>query len=580
MCLTVFSVPPPSAPVRARRRHPRRRLRTLFASTVAATIGLATLVAVPGATPVSQATSTYLCTGYTACDKAGYSHAGYAQNNKTMYWRMYAGHNCTNYVAYRMIQKGMPNERPWSGGGNATYWGTSMKDITDTTPAVGAVAWWKANAPGAGSSGHVAYVEKVVSSTEIVISEDSWSGDFHWRTIYKTGSGWPTGFIHFVDQQVPALTNTKLPSFNGAAPTVGTPIRGFYGNFKPKSAQALQWMVDGVAVPGATATTYTPAPADLGKTITLRTTATKAGYTSSSAVSTASAPVASGSLGRVAKPSVSGFPEVGSVLTAVPGTWSPGLDSSVFRWRADGVWLGEALNGPTLTLSRDLVDKNISVVEIAKRQGYKSSTNASANVGPVVSGVIELTEPFRASGVARYGSQLVFTPGTWAPADATATYQWFRDGAVVPGVTSNVYPLGAADVGHRITVRSVVAKDRWQGLARTADYGVVTTPSAIRMYAGGRKRGAVARVRITAPGVAAPTGVAWAKIGDHVVRGEVVDGKVELKLEGLVQGTKTMLVLFEGAGVVENSRAYAKVIVKPGKTKGQKNKGPKNKGKK
>ena len=29
-----------------------------------------------------------------------------------MYWRMYAGHNCTNYVAYRLIQTGMPDSRP------------------------------------------------------------------------------------------------------------------------------------------------------------------------------------------------------------------------------------------------------------------------------------------------------------------------------------------------------------------------------------------------------------------------------------------------------------------------------------
>ena len=61
-----------------------------------------------------------------------------------MYWRMYGGHNCTNYAAYRMVKAGLPNTRPWSGGGNATYWGTSMKSLTNATPRVGAVAWWKA----------------------------------------------------------------------------------------------------------------------------------------------------------------------------------------------------------------------------------------------------------------------------------------------------------------------------------------------------------------------------------------------------------------------------------------------------
>src|SRR3954467_7003323 len=130
-----------------------------------------------GAVPVlsaapAAATVTRLCYGYSTCARAGYSTAGYDRNNGTMYWRMYAGHNCTNYAAYRMVKSGLPNVRPWSGGGNAMYWGTSMPRITDGTPRIGAVAWWKANAGPAGSVGHVAYVEKVVSADQIVVSQD------------------------------------------------------------------------------------------------------------------------------------------------------------------------------------------------------------------------------------------------------------------------------------------------------------------------------------------------------------------------------------------------------------------------
>ena len=123
--------------------------------------------------PAQAAVST-LCDGYKACAQAGMSHAGYAQASGTMYWRMYSGHNCTNYVAYRMIQSGMSTARPWDGGGNATYWGSHMSSITDQTPAVGSVAWWKAGVYPAGSAGHVAYVEQVVSPEEIIVSQDSW----------------------------------------------------------------------------------------------------------------------------------------------------------------------------------------------------------------------------------------------------------------------------------------------------------------------------------------------------------------------------------------------------------------------
>ena len=102
-----------------------------------------------------------------------------------MFWRMYAGHNCTNYAAYRMVRSGMPNVRPWSGPGNAEYWGTSVPNLTDSVPRVGAIAWWRANAGPAGSSGHVAYIQRVVSANEIVVSQDSWGGDFSWASITR-----------------------------------------------------------------------------------------------------------------------------------------------------------------------------------------------------------------------------------------------------------------------------------------------------------------------------------------------------------------------------------------------------------
>lgn len=141
-----------------------------------------------------------LCTGYDACAAAGMSHAGYKEASVNSYWKMTKGHNCTNYVAYRLVRNGMPNTRPWSGSGNANNWGWANASRTDQSPAVGAVAWWDANAYPMGELGHVAYVEKVVSATEIIISQDSWTGyDFRWTRVTRSERGWPTGFIHVRD---------------------------------------------------------------------------------------------------------------------------------------------------------------------------------------------------------------------------------------------------------------------------------------------------------------------------------------------------------------------------------------------
>ena len=103
-----------------------------------------------GTLPASASVTT-LCKGYTACAKAGMGNGGYSSSSRTMWWRMYSGHNCTNYAAYRMVHSGLPNTRPWTGSGNATNWGAAMSRITNSTPAVGSVAWWRAGVRPAGS---------------------------------------------------------------------------------------------------------------------------------------------------------------------------------------------------------------------------------------------------------------------------------------------------------------------------------------------------------------------------------------------------------------------------------------------
>ncbi|HET8989028.1 MAG TPA: CHAP domain-containing protein [Humibacillus sp.] len=150
--------------------------------------------------PASSAEWIVLCTGYDSCNAAGYPDSGYKAVSSTSYWRQTPGHNCTNYVAYRLVKNGMPNERPASLTGNAYNWGPAFPDLTDDKPVKGAVAWWDTSYS---ATGHVAYVEKVVSPDEILVSEDNWGGDFRWRRVTRMGGRWPQGFIHLRDQATP-----------------------------------------------------------------------------------------------------------------------------------------------------------------------------------------------------------------------------------------------------------------------------------------------------------------------------------------------------------------------------------------
>lgn len=88
----------------------------------------------------------------------------------------------------------------------------------------------------------------------------------------------------------PAITGTvsgTTPRITGSA-LVGSTLTGEAGTWGPAGvALTYQWKADGVAVPGATARTFTPGHADLRARITLTVTGRRAGHTSRALTSAA-----------------------------------------------------------------------------------------------------------------------------------------------------------------------------------------------------------------------------------------------------------------------------------------------------
>lgn len=495
------------------------------------TTGAGAVVAAP-----ADATVTTLCSGYTSCEKAGMGNAGYAKAGGTMYWRMYSGHNCTNYAAYRMVQAGLPNARPWTGGGNATNWGSAMSQITTSTPTVGAVAWWKAGVKPAGSVGHVGYVERVVSADEIIVSQDSWHGDFSWTRITRASSGWPSGFVHFSDVR---LANVTAPGVSGT-PKVGGTLTATPGTWSLAGATfSYQWLADGAPVTGATASTLALTRPLVGKRLSVKVVASGTGFAPAAATSAPSGTVLPGVLTSQAAPTVTGEPRVDQTVTASAGPWTPTPDAVAYRWLADGVAIKRG-DGRTFVPGADEVGHALSVRVTATKDGYPDLVATSTPTTAVERGVFALESAPEVTGRATPGQTLgVVRPAV--PEGATTRVLWRRANVVVPGATAEDYQVTAADLGSRILAQVLVAKPGYTPVIRRSfSTDVVRAPSSIRLAATPGTGSLTLTATVLATAVPSVEGVLQVRSRGRLLGSVPVDaGRAIATVTGLPRGTRT-----------------------------------------
>jgi surface antigen len=527
--------------------------------------GVSTLAAAPAsastASPQGASGTAYLCWGYAGCARAGMGNAGYSSVSRTMYWRMYGGHNCTNYAAYRMVHGGLPNTRPWTGSGNATNWGAAMSRITSGTPAVGAVAWWRAYVRPAGSVGHVAYVERVVDANTIIVSQDSWGGDFSWKRITRGGGQWPSGFVHFNDL---GQRNTGRPTVSGT-PQVGATLSAKPGSWSlPGATYRYQWRAAGVDIPGATGASLVLQQAQAGKAVSVRVSAVTSGYPTVSALSAATDPVASTGLANTALPSITGPARVGGTLTADPGTWSPSGTALTYEWRSGGVPL-PGRTGPTLTLSPDLLGRRVLVRVVGTKAGYDAVSARSLRTDVVEPGRITLATP-TITGTPRPGETLRVVTGATTPQDSVLSFEWLRDGLPLAGATSSTYRPTTADLGHRLAARVTAQSDAYDDL--TVD-SVGTAPvralPTLTVTATPGHRTLRLTVGATALGVDPLDAVVAVRLDDDTLLRTfpVRSGTGTVTLTNLPAGTHTFRVRLRLSPTLDRQTVYQRATILP-----------------
>ncbi|MGB5539518.1 MAG: DUF2341 domain-containing protein [Gammaproteobacteria bacterium] len=220
---------------------------------------------------------------------------------------------------------------------------------------------------------------------------------------------------------------------------------------------SYQWYRDGVAIGGATGTTYTLGDLDVGATITVTTSYTDGQGTNESVTSVGVGPIANVNDLPVGVPTITGTVQEDQVLTADTSGISDadGLGAFAYQWLRDGVAIGGA-TGATYTLGDTDVGAQISVqVSYTDGQGTSEGPLTSAQTAAVTNmndtpvGVPTITGTVQ--------EDQVLTADTSGISDADGlgafSYQWLRDGVAIGGATGNSYTLGDADVGAQISVQ-------------------------------------------------------------------------------------------------------------------------------
>ncbi|WP_354350638.1 sialate O-acetylesterase [Pseudarthrobacter sp. PvP090] len=318
----------------------------------------------------------------------------------------------------------------------------------------------------------------IVGATGATYTPDA--GDMG-RTITVKVTGSKTGYttISRVSTGTATLGRGSLtapvPAISGDV-KVGSPLTVVAGVWGPDPVTlAYQWYRSGTAIIGATGTAYTPAAGDLGRTITVRVTGAKPGYTTVSRISAGS--IVAGAL-TVPVPSITGEAKVGSILTAVPGAWGPAPVTLGYQWYRSGVAVFGA-NAATYKVRSGDLGQTVTVKVTGSKTGYTTASQNSAATATIAEGSLAAPVP-AITGDATVGSVLTAVPGAWGPAPVSLAYQWYRSGTAIVGATGATYTPDAGDMGRTITVKVAGSKTGYTTTIKTSTgrivYGALTAP--------------------------------------------------------------------------------------------------------
>ncbi len=270
------------------------------------------------------------------------------------------------------------------------------------------------------------------------------------------------------------VTNTAV-SINGT-PTVGTASSLTAGSYTPSpTGSSYQWRLcdsSGAScadIGGATASTYTPVAGDVGSTLRVVETVTKAGYNNGGSTSAASPVVINGSFVTNTAVAINGTPTVGTASTLTAGSYTPSPTGTSYQWRlcnsvgASCADIGGATSSTYTPVAGD-VGGTLRVVETVTKAGYNNGTSTSAASPVVINGDFTTNTAVAINGTPTVGTASSLTAGSYTPSPTGTSYQWRlcdssgASCADIGGATASTYTPVAGDVGGTLRVVETVTR--------------------------------------------------------------------------------------------------------------------------
>ena len=263
-----------------------------------------------------------------------------------------------------------------------------------------------------------------------------------------------------VDLPLPVLTNTSSQARGVGAPAVGDDLSAAASPLDPDDATlTYRWSrtdVEGSApIAGAEDASYTITPGDLGSTVTVEVTATRAPWSATVRESNTTGAVVPATLPALTA-TVSGRPIAGNTLTVQPELAGPEPDGYVVShaWTVDDVLDVDATSG-SFTLTPDLIGSVVAVTVTASAPGHADRVVTPDPVTVLAPHLLAL----EIDGAAQVGAPLTASVTPSPDEGASVTWQWQlldAEGGVedIGGATGPAFTPTPGMLGRTLRVRA------------------------------------------------------------------------------------------------------------------------------